>query len=635
MRQRLTVLLVLLLTIVVSGNAFDRPQKSDVIKIVHRVNQTWQQRHPTHGDFFWNRAAYYIGNMHAYEVTGAQAYLDYATAWAERNSWRGREGSDDPTEWKWSYGESYNYVLFGDNQVCFQVYADLYNLDPDKDPRKIARALEVMGYEISTDREDYIWWVDGLFMVMPVLSKLYTITGNQQYLEKMYTYWKWYTDRMWDTEEDLYYRDASYVYPDHVTLSGKKDFWARGCGWVFAAFAKILQDVPETDSHRAEYISYYRKMAASLKRCQQEAGYWERSLIDPEQALGYETSGTAFFAYGYAWGIKNGILAEDEYGETLAKAWDYLTTIALQADGTVGYIQPIGSKAIPGQYLYPSSYYDFGVGAFLMAASEMSKLAVGDYDTNRVELENLIDNCESNYGDDFARQSVGTNLFQHSQESYDAFLAVLEQARKTAGLSTATASELVAVRNSLEQALQVLLATCNEPDTQASYQIKLIDTELYMSLTYAEGETNGRVRLSDTPFSFSFVEANQESHQYYLSDGIGYVGIDGKNNWTTASAAEKRTALSFHPAMQGEQLYYTIQTRNGHIGVDSKRDQAECYVDKNGQEERHWWVIERVPSTGIRPVFRTSDSRWYDLQGRPARKSGNRGVVVRDGKKML
>lgn len=362
------------------------PTKDDVLYILNSVNQTWQTRYPNHGDFFWNRAVYYIGNMHAYEVTHNQDYLDFATAWAERNRWRGRDGDSDPTKWKWTYGESYNYVLFGDNQVCFQVYADLYNLDPDKDPVKIARALEVMGYEISTDEEGYLWWVDGLFMVMPVMSKLYNITGNQLYLDKMYTYWKWYTDRMFDNEENLYYRDASYVYPSHKTLAGKKDFWARGDGWIFAAFAKILQDLPADDAHRDEYIDYYRRMAAALKRCQQPDGYWERSLIDPDQAPGYETSGTAFYAYGYAWGINNGILSEVEYGETLERAWNYLANTAYQADGTVGYIQPIGSAAIPGQHLYATSYYDFGVGAFLMAAAEISKLAVGDMQKTKLRL---------------------------------------------------------------------------------------------------------------------------------------------------------------------------------------------------------------------------------------------------------
>jgi unsaturated rhamnogalacturonyl hydrolase len=53
------------------------------------------------------------------------------------------------------------------------------------------------------------------------------------------------------------------------------------------------------------------------------------------------------------------------------KSWKYLTTVALQDDGTVGYVQPIGERAIPGQVVDINSTADFGVGAYLLAASEM------------------------------------------------------------------------------------------------------------------------------------------------------------------------------------------------------------------------------------------------------------------------
>ena len=36
----------------------------------------------------------------------------------------------------------------------------------------------------------------------------------------------------------------------------------------------------------------------------------------------------------------------------------------------IGYIQPIGEKAIPGQIVDADSYYNFGVGVFLLAACE-------------------------------------------------------------------------------------------------------------------------------------------------------------------------------------------------------------------------------------------------------------------------
>ena len=42
----------------------------------------------------------------------------------------------------------------------------------------------------------------------------------------------------------------------------------------------------------------------------------------------------------------------------------------MQPDGKVGYVQPIGEKAIPGQVVDKNSQANFGVGAFLLAACE-------------------------------------------------------------------------------------------------------------------------------------------------------------------------------------------------------------------------------------------------------------------------
>ena len=92
--------------------------------------------------------------------------------------------------------------------------------------------------------------------------------------------------------------------------------------------------------------------------------------MDPEQAPGYETSGTALFAYGLLWGVNNGVLDRNDYATTLDRAWNYLATVALQPSGKVGYVQPIGEKAIPGQVVDRNSEANFGVGAFLLAACE-------------------------------------------------------------------------------------------------------------------------------------------------------------------------------------------------------------------------------------------------------------------------
>jgi unsaturated rhamnogalacturonyl hydrolase len=344
--------------------------KEEVVALIKKVNDHWQNKHPVHGNAFWHVAAYHTGNMEAYAVTGIAAYKSYSEAWAIKNQWKGAK-SNDKSKWKYSYGETDQYVLFGDWQTCFQVYIDLYNLDTEKDDKKIARALEVMEYQMSTPRKDYWWWADGLYMVMPVMTKLYQLTGKEIYLDKLHEYFMYADDLMYDKEANLYYRDAKYIYPKHQTVNKKKDFWARGDGWVLAGLAKVLQDLPDDNKYRPLFLGRFKELAKSVSSCQQEEGYWTRSMLDAEHAPGAETSGTAFFTYGLLWGINNGVLKQAEYLPVVKKSWNYLSQFAVQQDGKLGYVQPIGERAIPGQVVDKNSSADFGVGAFLLAAAEM------------------------------------------------------------------------------------------------------------------------------------------------------------------------------------------------------------------------------------------------------------------------
>ena len=85
---------------------------------------------------------------------------------------------------------------------------------------------------------------------------------------------------MYDEEEGLYYRDAKYVYPKHKSLNGKKDFWARGDGWVLAALAKVLKDLPEGYEHLSFFEDKFVRMAKAVACLQQPEGYWTRSMMD-------------------------------------------------------------------------------------------------------------------------------------------------------------------------------------------------------------------------------------------------------------------------------------------------------------------------------------------------------------------
>ena len=186
-------------------NAAPTKESRRVRDIIEKVNNHWQAANAPETSAFWDNAAYHTGNMEAYFLTGNEAWLDYSQRWAEHNEWKGAKGNDR-SKWRHDYGETDDHVLFGDWQICFQTYADLYRILPDD--RRIARAKEVMEYEMATPRSDYWWWADGLYMVMPVMTKMHRLTGNTAYLDKLYEYVLVSDSIMYDAGEGLYYRDA-------------------------------------------------------------------------------------------------------------------------------------------------------------------------------------------------------------------------------------------------------------------------------------------------------------------------------------------------------------------------------------------------------------------------------------------
>lgn len=211
------------------------------------------------------------------------------------------------------------------------------------------------------------WWCDALFMAPPVWAELARITGDKAYLDHMDREWWVTSSLLYDPVEHLYSRDTSYL--DKHEANGKKIFWSRGNGWVFAGLAEVLDAMPKDYPSRTKYVEQFRQMAEKLKSIHGQDGLWQPGLLGSYPLP--EVSGSAFFVYGMAWGINRGILNRAEYLPVVRKGWAGLLT-HIYADGRLGSIQPIGGG--PDTYKAQTSYV-FGVGAFLMAGSEMRELA--------------------------------------------------------------------------------------------------------------------------------------------------------------------------------------------------------------------------------------------------------------------
>ncbi len=348
-----------------------------VLDMIIKANNYWQAHNTPYVRSFWDHAAYHTGNMEAYRLTGRADWYSYTDKWCRHNEWKGAK-SDNRRNWKYkTYGEGQDFVLFGDWQICFQTYIDMYNLVPAA--YKVERAIEVMSHECAMEDTHFWWWADALYMVMPVMTKMYLLTGEVKYLDKLYENFLWSDSLMYDPAEQLYYRDAKYIYPKVKTAcNGGKSFWARGDGWVLAGLAKVLADMPQDYKNRPIFVQRFRELAEGVARVQRPDGYWSRSMLCEDDAPGPETSGTAFFCYGLTWGVNHGYLDKATYEPVISKAWKYLSETALQPDGSIGFVQPIGEKPDPTRTVDARSQAPFGTGAWLLAACEMVRYLNAD-----------------------------------------------------------------------------------------------------------------------------------------------------------------------------------------------------------------------------------------------------------------
>jgi beta-glucuronidase len=211
-------------------------------------------------------------------------------------------------------------------------------------------------------------WCDALFMAPPVWIELAAVTGDLRYAQYAHTEFKATRDYLYDREEHLFYRDSRFF--EQRDNSGRKLFWSRGNGWVFAGVARVLERLPASDPARPMYEELFKEMAAKLKAVQKPDGYWAPSLLAAPEATPPESSGTGFFVYGMAWGIAAGLLDRAEYEPVVRRGWRALER-AVHPDGMLGWVQQVSDRP---EHVAPSDTQFYGVGAFLLAGSAVHDL---------------------------------------------------------------------------------------------------------------------------------------------------------------------------------------------------------------------------------------------------------------------
>jgi len=350
------------------------PSKKSILQKMELANSYFMKKYPDPGlaiitdkkrpSNIWTRSVYYEGLMALYNIDLNLVYLNYADQWGESHQWNLPEGIKTRN---------------ADNQCCGQTYIDLYRLQHQE--KQIANIKTSIDNMLSSSKIDDWWWIDALQMAMPVFAKLGVLYHDDRYYQRMYDMYMYTKTEqgggLFNPKDGLWWRDKSFV-PPYKDPNGKNCYWSRGNGWVVAALVRVLQIMPKSAVGYQEYKNTFLIMMKALAPLQRKDGFWNVSLHDSTYFNGKETSGTALFVFGMAWGIKKGWLNRKVYLPIVVKAWAGLSNESLHPDGMLGYVQGTGKEPKDGQpvgYDKIPDFEDYGLGCFLLAGSEVYKLA--------------------------------------------------------------------------------------------------------------------------------------------------------------------------------------------------------------------------------------------------------------------
>lgn len=338
-------------------------QKKKILAVIERVADwqlnTWKENGSKHPWYDWTNAAGYTGIMALSKISKDAKYINTLVTKGDSLNWQTgprRFHADD-----YCIGQTYSllYIKYKDKKMIDNF-------------RRQADSIVMLAHDESLEWKNNIadreWaWCDALFMGPAALSYLGTATGDKKYLDIAAKLWWKTTDYLYDSAEHLYSRDGSFLAKKEK--NGKKVFWSRGNGWVFAGLVRVLDNTPKNYPDRKRFEQLYKDMAVKIASIQQPDGSWHASLLDPESYPIKEMSGTGFYTYGLVWGLNNKLLDKKTFWPVVQKAWTALN-LSIHPDGMPGYIQPIG--AAPDK-VNESSTEIYGVGAFLLAGSELYK----------------------------------------------------------------------------------------------------------------------------------------------------------------------------------------------------------------------------------------------------------------------
>ena len=237
-------------------------------------------------------------------------------------------------------------------------------------------------------------WLDGAYMAGPFLAEYGATFREPEDFDEVASELLLMDARMrepgtglmrhgWDESKQMAWADKATGLSPEV--------WARAMGWYAMAVVDVLDWIPAGHPRRAALVAALGRTAAAIVRYQDPAsGVWWQVMDKAGRPGNFlESSASAMFVYALAKGVRMGSLPREDEASA-RRGWEGIqkrfVTVSHEGSASLGGTVKVGGL---GGKPYRSGTFDYyvhepviaddakGVGAYLMAASEMERATAG------------------------------------------------------------------------------------------------------------------------------------------------------------------------------------------------------------------------------------------------------------------
>ncbi|MBT2496683.1 glycoside hydrolase family 88 protein [Microbacterium sp. ISL-59] len=172
-------------------------------------------------------------------------------------------------------------------------------------------------------------WIDTAMAASPYLMYAGLALDEPAYLDEAVRQTVLMYDLLLDPDNGLLHQCMNFVGPGLLS----EDHWSRGNGWGYFALAELVAELPAAHPGRPGIERRFRDLSEALLPHQAASGLWRQEI--PLATSWEESSGSGLIVYGFAVGIRTGLLTGRRWQDAVDRGVAGLIRTSINADGSI------------------------------------------------------------------------------------------------------------------------------------------------------------------------------------------------------------------------------------------------------------------------------------------------------------